>query len=387
MPARTALLLLCLLPAFRGSAADARLEIFAPSAHETVSGVLPIVEVLGRAWTGEPAPLDLVIALDVSESAFLPAGGDVDGDGTVGCMRVRRIRRLDGSSRPPQTWTTDPGDTVFEAQREIARRVLDRVGPQGARVAVLGFAEEVRIRARLGSVERARAELAGMRRPSVLRATDFARAIRVGTHLLQSSGSRGRPRVMLLLSDGLATRPTAIAHAAALSAARAAARSGIAIHTVSVGRGSAGPSSVYAGLAARSFGRFALWDRLDGLLGAPPFIGPPLALDRIEITNTTTGEPGRALRVEERGRFDGFVRLVRGANVLRVRAVAADGTRLDETRTVFFAPPAAITDADRALAEAVRLRSRQIELAHGIPAVIRARRSWLEIHAEAAPGN
>jgi hypothetical protein len=54
---------------------------------------------------------------------------------------------------------------------------------------------------------------------------------------------------------------------------------------------------------------------------------------------------------------------------------------------VFFAPPAAITDGDRALAAAVRLRSsRLIGLALGAPA-LGARRSWLEIHAEGAPDN
>jgi hypothetical protein len=79
-------------------------------------------------------PLDLVIALDLSASAFLPSGVDVDGDGIVG----RITRQSAGASRPS---TSDSGDTVFEAARTGARHVLEALSGSSARVGLITFAE------------------------------------------------------------------------------------------------------------------------------------------------------------------------------------------------------------------------------------------------------
>src|SRR5262249_33760424 len=97
-------------PVHAGDAA--RLELSEP--HETVHGPAGWVQVAGRISSGMRAPCDLMIALDMSESAFLPSGVDVDGDGVVGVLSSRGIVRSDGSHRPTRAWTTDPDDTVFE---------------------------------------------------------------------------------------------------------------------------------------------------------------------------------------------------------------------------------------------------------------------------------
>src|SRR6185295_16657816 len=114
------------LLATQASAQDAaHLELSQPPARETVRGPIGWVQVAGRVASGVRPPCDLLIAIDVSESAFLPSGADVDGDGVVGALSSRGMLRADGSRRPTRTWTTDPGDTVFELSRVLARRVLE----------------------------------------------------------------------------------------------------------------------------------------------------------------------------------------------------------------------------------------------------------------------
>src|SRR5262249_21303699 len=154
-------------------------------------------------------------------------------------------------------WTTDPADTVFEAERAAAAHLLDALPRSGVRVGLLSFGDDVRVLARLGPIEPARAALSALRPPCEPLATDLERAIRVGQDVLQASLPDGHRKLLVLLSDGQATRPWSpyVADAAARRAARAAARAGIAIHAVALGPSAAGPASAYAELAALSRGR------------------------------------------------------------------------------------------------------------------------------------
>lgn len=349
----------------RAQADEARLLLCEPEARESVQGLLPLVHVAGRIARGTDEPLDLAIALDVSESVFLPADFDVDGDGVAGRLRVRSTRHSDGSVRQVRGWTTDAGDTVFEAARTGARRALGSLRGENARAALLSFGEETRVRARLGAPGRAREALEAMRAPADPRATDLARAIRVATSLLEAYRGDGRRKVLLLFSDGHATRPgaPAMANVSALRAARAAARHGVEIHSVAFGPDAAGPRSSYASLAESTGGSFATARELGGLLAALPHPVLAESVAELEIANATSGEHGRALRLAADGRFDAFVPLVPGPNRLSVRALTRDGSSLVARRTVYFDPPRAATAGDRALVRALRLRSLEIELA------------------------
>jgi hypothetical protein len=377
------LLLVCLLIAAPNGGAqepdDARLQVELPE-RETLRGRLPLTRVSGRASRGWGAPLDLVIALDVSESVFLPAGSDVDGDGVTGRPSGRRTRNSDGSYRAPRALTTDPGDTVFEAARASARGLLEILPRDRVRVGLLTFAEGARIRARPGSPERARAALDSLRPPSEPRATDLGLALRVGTRLLRAGHADGRRRMLLFFSDGHATRP-ASPGLAAHREARSAAREGIAIHAVSVGPAAAGPASTYAALAALSGGIHAQPGDLEALLVALRGDGAPLPLAEVEIANVTTGERGRALRLLPDGSFDAFVRLTPGRNQLAVDVRALDGTRLSAVRTVSFDRRPEASAGDFALARTLELRALEIELA-GLAAGGKRLQRRLEIGAE-----
>ena len=70
-------------------------------------------------------------------------------------------------------------------------------------------------------------------------------------------------------------------------------------------------------------------------------------VDQIELTNTTTGEDGRAIRIFPDGSFDGYVPLAIGRNLVRVVARLDDGRRVERERTVFYDRPAEATEADR----------------------------------------
>jgi uncharacterized protein (DUF58 family) len=222
----------------------------------------------------EPRPLDLVIALDHSASAFLPAGVDVDRDGIVGWIS----RRSAGASRPS---TSDPGDTVFEAARAAARHLLEALSGSSVRVGLLSFGEETRVRARLGSPERALKALASIPLPLEPGATNLERAIRTGQSVLGAHHEGTREKILLILSDGHATRPWSpfLAEQAARRAARSAARSGISIHAVAIGPYAADSSSVYAELAALTQGAYFASRDLSWIREAP----------RVECTSASTG--------------------------------------------------------------------------------------------------
>jgi hypothetical protein len=370
-----------LLPSGASAQDSARLELSAPPVSETVRGPLGWVQVAGRVGSAAPAPCDVLIALDVSESAFLPSGRDVDGDGVVGRFSERGMRRGDGTRRPPRVWTTDSDDTVFELSRQLARRVLDVLSHDQVRVGLLTFSETSRVRARLGTAAQARRALDSLRVPLDPRATHLENAIRVGENVLAPWSRDGRSKILMVISDGRATRPApvVIAERAARRAARSAGRSGVSIHSIAVGRDAASDGSAYADLAALTDGSFAGMDNLETVFAALPVAGDAVSIAEVEISNDTTGDRGRAVRFFRDGSFDGFVRLAPGVNRLSVRAYTADGTRFGAVRTVYF-DPASGPDALEAMRALVRTRSLEIELAalasRGAP------RKHLEIEAE-----
>jgi len=340
------------LIALDAGAQEFHLELSHPEHHETIDGALPLVAIRGTLARSQG--IDLMLALDVSESVFLPACDDVDRDGSIGGLVPRWPRSSD--DRRLRIRSSDPGDTVFEAERAGARAILASLARTGdLRAGLVTFGETARVRARLGPVERATAALDALRAPGNAEATDISRGIELGQHLLGWDRDRTRRRVLLVLSDGHETRRGS---RSALSVARAASRRGIEIHTIAVGPDAAGPNSRYAAIALHSGGTYLASRALPGR--TPWFLSSPLRPTSIEVVNDTTGEPARALRLEEDGRFDGFVRLQPGANRLAIRARTADGARQGASRTVFFRPPARRTARDHDLLRSLRARAQEI---------------------------
>jgi len=216
----------------------ARLELSEPQASDHARASIGWVRVAGRVLSGDIGPLDLVIAIDDSSSAFLPSGTDLDGDGVVGAVPERGIRRSDGSLRDVRKWTTDPQDSVFEVSRALARRIMDTLAQQDVRVGILTFSERIRVWARPGPVERARRAVDSLRVPLTRGGTNLRDAIRIGGSMLAPWPDDGRQKILMVISDGFATRPGNLllrAHRATQSAVQEVERRGVSIYWVKVG--------------------------------------------------------------------------------------------------------------------------------------------------------
>jgi hypothetical protein len=360
----------------------ARLELSTPPARETVRGPGGWVQVAGRVSSGVHSPCDLMLALDVSASAFMPSGVDVDGDGVVGVLSERGMVRSDGSRRPTRAWTTDPGDTVFELSRVLARRVLESISREDARVGLITFSGESRVRARLGSPDRALRALDALRIPSNPSATHIESAIRIGQDVLEPWAPDGRQKILMVISDGRATSPgpPVIAVQSARRAARAAAQQGVAVHSLAVGPDAMANASTFTELASLTDGNQVYRSETDTLFAFLPVSAADVPLAEVEIANETTGNRGRAVRFFSDGSFDGFVRLAPGANQLSVQARASDGTLFGAARTVYFDPADTSAAELAAIRDLLRTRSLEIELAGRVRSGTRHKQ--LEIGAE-----
>jgi hypothetical protein len=234
----------------------------------------------------------------------------------------------------------------------------------------------------MGSPNHALGALAALRPPGEPGPTDLSRAIYAGERLLRTRSGGDPRRVLVLLSDGHATRPgpPLLAGSAARRAARHAARNGIEIRPVAIGPDAAGATSAYAELARPGPGGFVAARDVERLTAAI-LGGEALPNAVVQITNETTGERARALRVHGDGSFDAFVRLESGTNRISVEVHTPDGGRLRRVRSVRFVSPGQLTSSDRALTRGLRLRALQIELA-GLAAGGRNLRRQLEIAPE-----
>jgi hypothetical protein len=299
---------LCSVSSF---AVAADLELRFPDLDDAPSivGTAPWLIVRGAAEFRRERPLDLVIAIDRSESSTLPSGFDVDGDGQVG-----RVRRATGSG-----WrSTDEGDTVLTAEIRFASELLRRASRPGDRVAVISYASRPRVQAPLGSAQAALTAIEKIRRPRQGEATDLSRAIRLATRLL---GDGARDRLLLLLSDGVPTLPRPAVHAerAAVRAGLRAIERGVRLRTVAFGRGSGAFDSELEELGRRSGSRFTRVASPDDLLAQLPAM-PRVRLKRVQLRNRTNGKIARAVRVFWDGTFDGIVPVQPGENELEIWA-------------------------------------------------------------------
>lgn len=341
-------------------AEQAWLELMAPSPGQVATGAIPLFEVRGRAGRGSRDLYDVMVAVDLSPSTLLPAGFDVDGDGEVGAPRGRGPG---GLIKNPRRWITDPGDTIVQAELAMARRIIQQLSLDDARIGLLTFRERPRRRAGIGDPEDALRALASVRVPTTRRGTDLAAATRSGVRALHRARTPGRQPVLLILSDGHPTAPFPEVHARhlALREAARAAKLGIQIYGLALG----GPDrdEVLSEMAARTGGEFIHVSHPSRALERLPQI-ELASLEEVTIYNRTVGAPARAVRFFSDGSFDGFAPLAPGENVLEITARTRDGAEARVRRTVRFEQtetvPANLLDdlADRTRETELAIRAR-----------------------------
>jgi hypothetical protein len=342
------------------------LDVTYPVPDERVTELIPLLEVRGRAVSGPLTPYDLVVAIDLSASALLPTGHDIDGDGIVGTLRPHRLRRT-SSRRQHRSWTTDPGDTIARAEIQATRRLLRQIDERWTRVGVVTFTGSPRTRASLGHPERALLALDRLKVTHDPSGTNLASCIRLGLYVLRESPA-DRERILVILSDGYPTRPYPEHNArmAALSAAKRAAKKGVRIYTFAIGEAALERPDVLREVARLTHGRFFEVADPGEIVKHLPSLDVAL-LEGVSLTNRTTGALGRAVRVFSDGSFDGYLQLQPGQNDVTIEARAPDGSQLRIERTVHYSTPERTTvgDLKRAaeLSKALRARTAETELA------------------------
>jgi hypothetical protein len=321
------------------AAARGALELDSPQPGELLRQPEAQVEVRGRAGA-ELFDADVVIALDASNSALLASGVDLDGDGVVGATRAfaedegRFVRSHPG-------WTTDGGDSILRAEYVAAEALLEALAARQNRVGLLTYTAKPRARAAVGPPERARAALSMLRVMEDPTGTDMARAMRAASAMLDDAllDGPGRPRALLLCSDGEPTvpQPRYMAKRKALREAARLAERQIALYVLAFGarvhqeQGS-DDLDFLRELAAAAGGVLVPVDAPARLLeDLPPARIRPRSL---EIANLTTGAPAHSLQVAPDGKFAAWLPLVPGMNELEVRASWQDGRR-ESLRRVF----------------------------------------------------
>ncbi|HVN36540.1 MAG TPA: vWA domain-containing protein [Myxococcota bacterium] len=334
------------------SARRATLRIDAPAPDEKVRQPDPLVRVRGRVGA-ELFGADVVVALDVSNSALLASGEDLDGDGVVGVTRA--FAEDAGRFITSHTaWTTDEDDSILHAEKLAGQALVEALSARRDRIGVLTYTAQPRIRAPVGSPEQARQAIDAVPIEEDITGTDVARALWRAARLLEeaSPASPGRARAIVLCSDGEPTVPPPrySAKQRALHEASQLSAQGIALYVLAFGaqldeeRGKVDLEFLQA-LAAAGGGVLVRVRSPARLLeDLPPAEPRP---DWLEIVNATSGESARSLRVSPEGDFDAVLPLVPGANELRVEARWRDGRDEQASRKVHYEASVAAAPTER----------------------------------------
>lgn len=339
---------------------ESRLDVASPPPQARVTGLMPWIEVRGRAGLWESTLYDVVVALDESSSTLFPTGSDLDGDGRVGKAWSQRF------SWSISDYSTDPEDAVVRAELEAARALIRQLDPRTVRVAVVNFAGRARILAPLGPPKAALDAIDTYEVHVDPTGTSLALALAASLQAFvdgRDLESR-RQRVILLLSDGQPTVPTVYdGKRAALELADQLGDFGIPVHAFALGEEALEDPEFYRELAERSQGRFIPVERPAEVVAEVSrvrFTG----LEEVSIVNLTSNVEARAVRVFPDGTFDGYAALVAGENQLEVTAHLEGAPALRERRTIFFAPPESPGPGDEQAARELRaeLERRAIEI-------------------------
>jgi len=312
------------------------LDVDSPLAGDVIKEPLGLCEVKGWAGTGLRGKHDVVIVLDRSGSTFRSTGKDVDGDGVIG---------RDYFPEPPDeivTWTSDFGDTIVSAEILAARRLIERLDSETTRMAIVSFGGNADVDAPLGSTrEQLLAALDRMPPRPNQNGTNFYEAIETAIAQFQAAavppGER-RNREILLLSDGvpvLLDNPPAAAQLVAVQAARNAAKARARIYAYALGPIAGVALDKFREIDAANGGELLVLDQPSEIVEFVPYLSWT-EIAKVELKNTTTGEPGRAVRLFPDGSFDGYAPLTLGKNELELTAISQNGARTSVTRAISF---------------------------------------------------
>jgi hypothetical protein len=356
-----------------GSTGDGfELQVVRPRHRDVVRNGAGLVEVTGRVGREWLLRADLVIAMDLSNSAFRASGIDLDRDGVTGRTH-RFVENGDWLDRPVKSWTSDPDDTMFDAQLLAARNVISTLASPDLRVALLTYTDTTLTRALLGPPRRALDSLGTINRVVDPDGTDLRKALRRAGHLFLAAPFRepDRPRVVFLFSDGepRTRQSTYWARRSAIEEAARLADRGIAVCTFGFGPEIVAPEeddddedeAGFLDELARTTGcrHVPVEDpellRFDLLGGGLP--------EALTLRNLTTDASGRAVRVLPSGVFDGFVEVRPGENVLEVVALMPDGRRLSAQRVIEYRHDEDEREATAGLLLRLRERARQLDAA------------------------
>ena len=312
---------------------------------------IPMVELRGHLGAGPPPPAKAVVLIDRSASSLLPAGFDVDGDGTTGTLRRW--------ASPIGLWSTDAGDTVLQASLLGAGRIVRELAETGTRVTVMKFAEIARVVGVVNDPTSAWDLVAHVR--ALSERTALGSAIHAALKSLDEEPTTAAgERWIVLISDGVATYPPPFARHRTLWAAAKAAARGVRIYAFELGE----EHGLLTEVVQLTDGALVQVHDLEDFT-APNRLCLVPGLNAA-IVNRTSRALGRAIRVFADGSFDGVVPLVPGNNVVEVSATLGGGERHTAERRVHFEarPPRTMRELQslRELRDRIHLRSQETQL-------------------------
>jgi len=366
-----------------------QVSVHSPSAGGTLRDHLHQARVEGNALAEPTGPefFDVMLVIDVSDSTKAASGADVDGDGEVGVDPQNEL--LPPGAYDPKVRSTDPGDTILQAQVRAARALLEGLDPRRVRVGLVTFGGEVSPqtgeRKRLdqqdawlelaltGDYAALDAALTAVAARGPHGATNFAAGVRLGiVELAGLSGARSAPRsearkVMLFLTDGIPTLPVGKGNTvdpgdeeAALRAAQLAHQAGIAINTYAMGPLALQYPRVVTEMARMTLGTYTpvqspgdIVTLLQGVTFAD--------VEDVVLTNLSTGDFSSDVRLAPDGSFTGFVPVREGRNRIRVSALASDGSR-GSVELEFDFEHADVGAVSAAELERIRRQNKELEI-------------------------
>jgi hypothetical protein len=320
-----------------------------------------------------------MVVIDTSESTALPAGVDVDGDGTLGQPEARAAR------------STDPGDSILAAEVAAAKTLVAGLDPRSTRVGVVSFAGEAgstrtgRVRIERAALtrepltsdpRRLRRALDAVQAEGASGMTHMAAGIDLATlELLGLEGALSRhdpetTKAILFFTDGEPTLPSLDSAAAnvgaVLAAAQRARRAGVRIDSFAIGpEALAGPLAAVE-MASITEGLFTPVRHPGSLVHSMSLVGFA-RIETLTVRNLTTERNAYAERLHADGSWDALVPVAPGRNELEVQARGAGGTEARQRLVVRCSPgatapvlPAELVPRQNALLEA-RLRELRAE--------------------------
>ncbi len=380
------------------------LRVDAPAALESTAQ-LPLVEVRGQAAARGARIHEFVIVIDVSASAVLSSGWDVDADGARGHTNPALLARLVAKPDLPaglaeRLRSEDFDDSVLAAELTATSALLARLDTATRyRVGLVAFSDKAHLLAPVGSRPRELADALAALRENFHRdlgGSNFGDAIAAAQRALQPESNgvamgapAGTDQSILFLSDGAPTLPPHgdLARQHALYAASAAGAAGIRIFSFDLSRAQQTGANVLAEMAARSDGRFEVLERPGDAIAKlrrTDLVG----LANLRVVNETTGAAARALRTFPDGAFDAFVELAPGRNHIVFRATTTAGANAVAERWIDRSGAAAPSAAEgAALVQELRKRTRETALWAEMERERRVQNLELELRLEVEPAD